>query len=91
MPCKPKITHLTDLYLLLLFYQTVPHGGDNLGHLSKCGIGVLTLDSCLCIAEEQRISRNGLLGLVGVFFLLAFFGSSNTYSFAAKGGWRRGH
>lgn len=86
------MTHLTDSHLLLLFSQTVPHGGNDLRHLSKRSVGVLALDGCLRIAEEQRVSGNRLLRLVGIFFLLAFFGSSsNTYSFPGEGGRSGGH
>lgn len=77
-------TRLTGTHLLLLLSQTVPHGSNDLGHLPKRGIGVLAFDSCLGITEEQCVSRNWLLGLIGIFFLLAFFGSSsNTYSFTS--------
>lgn len=43
-------------YLLLLLSQAIPHRGHNLGHLSKGGVGILTLNSGLGVSEEQSIS-----------------------------------
>lgn len=57
-------------YLLLLLAESVPHGGNDLGHLSKGGVGVLALDGSLGVSEEQGVSRNRLLGLVRILLLL---------------------
>lgn len=53
-------------HLLLLLPQAVPHGGHDLGDLPKGGAGVLAFDGRLRVAEEERVGRQRLLGLVGV-------------------------
>lgn len=53
-------------HLLLLLPQAVPHGGHDLGDLPKGGTGVLAFDGRLRVAEEERVGRQRLLGLVGV-------------------------
>lgn len=70
-------------YLFLLLPQTVPHGGHDLGNFSKRSVGVLSLDSGLCVPEEQRVGRHRFLRLVGVFPLLLLlpFPSSSCSSF----------
>lgn len=57
-------------YLLLLLSQAIPHRGHNLGHLSKGGVGILTLNSGLSVSEEQSISRHWLLRLIWILLLL---------------------
>lgn len=57
-------------YLFLLLPQTVPHGRHDLGDLSESRVGVLSLNSCLCVPEEQSVGRHRFLGLVGILLLL---------------------
>ena len=56
---------------LVVRVQVVPHRGHVLGHITKAGIGVASLDACLHVAKEERICRHRLLRLIGVSLLLA--------------------
>lgn len=56
--------------MFLFFSETVPHGGHDLGDVSKGGVGVLAFNSSLSIPEEQRVRRHGLLRLVRILLLL---------------------
>lgn len=67
-------TENTHPYLLLLLPQPVPHGGHDLGYVSEGGVGVLALDGCLGVSEEEGVGRHGLGGLVGVLLLLLLLG-----------------
>lgn len=61
-------------YLLLLFPQPVPHGSHDLGDVSEGGVGILSLDGCLGVSEEEGIGRDGLGGLIGILLLLLLLG-----------------
>ena len=42
-------------YLFLCGLQTIPHGRHDLRHFPKAGTGVLSLDGCLRVSEEQGV------------------------------------
>lgn len=65
-------------HLFLLLPQAVPHGGHYLRNLSECSVGILSLNSCLRVPEEQSVGRDGFLGLVGVFLLLPLLPTSSS-------------
>lgn len=69
---------LSSSHLFLLLPQAVPHGGHNLRNFPKRSIGILSLDSCLRVPEEQGVGWHRFLRLVGVFLLLPLFPSSRS-------------
>lgn len=62
------------MHLFLLLSQSVPHGGHDFGYISKGGVGILSLNGCLGVSEEQGVGRHGLCGLIGILLLLLFLG-----------------
>lgn len=72
--CSPFVSTSTlfghILYLFLFLSEAVPHGRHNLGDIPKGSIGVLALDGCLGVSEEECIGRHGFLWLIGVLLLL---------------------
>lgn len=49
---------LSDTYIFVFGVQGVPHRGDDLRHLAETRVWVLSLDSRLGVAEEERVRRH---------------------------------
>lgn len=58
----------------MLFSKAIPHRSHNFWHFTKSSIGILTFDCCLSVPKKESICRHWLLGFIGIFLFLLFWG-----------------